>query len=215
VARAFRRRGRGADERFVAVLDEAERGVVVGLLEQVRDLLDDAYEEADGSAAAAPGETGDPAFDAIVSGLGGMGQGVSLAAEDQVDLSASPDPALARLFPPAHRDDDEVAAQFRAMTQDGLRDRKLANLRTAIAAIGGASDKHVRLGRPDATALMVALTDVRLVLAERIGVHTEEDTERLREIAANADPDEPIVYASAVYDFLSWLQEGLAEALLP
>jgi hypothetical protein len=62
---------------------------------------------------------------------------------------------------------------------------------------------------------MVALTDVRLVLAERIGVHTEEDSDRLREVAAYADPDEPIVYASAVYDFLSWLQEGLAEALLP
>jgi hypothetical protein len=215
MAKGFRRRGRGAAERFVAVLDEAERGVVVGLLEQVRDLLDDAYVDEGGSPVEAPGETGDTAFDAIVSGLGGMGQGVSLAPEDHVDLSASEDPALARLFPAAHRDDDEVAAQFRAMTQDGLRERKLANLRTAVAALRGATDRHVRLARPDATALMVALTDVRLVLAERIGVHTEEDSERLREIAANADPDEPIVYASAVYDFLSWLQEGLAEALLP
>ncbi len=161
-----------------------------------------------------PGATGDAEFDRIVSGLGGMGQGVSLAAEDQVDLSASEDPALARLFPSAHRDDDEVAAQFRAMTQDGLRGRKLANLRTAIAALTSATDKHVRLARPEATALMVALTDVRLVLAERVGVHTEEDADRLRELGATADPDDPIVYASAVYDFLSWLQEGLAEALL-
>lgn len=214
MAKGFRRKGRGADERFVAVLDDAERGVVIGLLEQVRDLLDDAYDGEDESVPA-PGSTGDAEFDRIVSGLGGVGQGVSVAAEDQVDLSDSDDPALARLFPPAHRDDDEVAAEFRAMSQDGLRDRKLANLRTAITALRSADDKRVRLGRPDATALMVALTDVRLVLAERIGVKTEDDADRLRSVAANADPDDPIAYASAVYDFLSWIQEGLAEALLP
>ncbi len=215
MAKGFRRKGRGSGEHFDATLDEAERGVVVGLLEQVRDLLDDAYEEGADPATRAPGATGDAAFDAIVSGLGGIGQGVSVAAEDQVDLSASEDPALARLFPPAHRDDDEAAAQFRALTQDGLRDRKLANLRTAISALRSVPDKHVRLTRPDATALMVALTDVRLVLAERIGIHTEDDSDRLRRLAGEADPDDPVAYASAVYDFLSWLQEGLADALLP
>jgi hypothetical protein len=190
VAKGFRRKGRGAHEQFTAVLDDAERGVVAGLMEQVRDLLDDAY-DGDTESVPAPGTTGDAEFDRIVSGLGGVGQGVSLAAEDQVDLSASDDPALARLFPPAHRDDDEVAAQFRAMTQDGIRDRKLANLRTAVDCLRAATGRHLRLARPEATAFMVALTDVRLVLAERIGIHTEEDSERIRELAANADVDDP------------------------
>lgn len=214
MAKGFKRKGRGATATFVATLDDAERGVIVGLLEQTRDLIDESYADRDGAPPEPHPGTGDADFDAIVSGLGGMGQGVSVAAEDQTDLGVSDDPAIARLFPTANRVDEEAAAQFRAMTQDGLRQRKLANLRTAITALSG-EDKRVRLGRPEATALMVALTDVRLVLAERIGITTEDDSERLRELAASADPDDPVAYASAIYDFLSWVQEGLAEALLP
>lgn len=212
MAKGFRRKGKGAGARFVAVLDAAERAVVVGLLEQTRDLLE--ATDAGGDAPTAPPATGDDDFDAIVSGLGGIGQGVSVAAEDQVDLGSSEDPAVARLFPTANREDPEAAARFRATTQAGLRARKLANLTTAIGALAG-HDRHVRLARPEATALMVALTDVRLVLAERIGIRTEDDGERLREVAEAADLDDPVAYASAVYDVLSWLQEGLAEALLP
>ena len=73
MARGFRRRGKGADLRYAAKLDEVERGVVIGLMEQVIELLD---------APAAPTEAADP-FDQIVAGMGGLGIGVSVLPEDQ------------------------------------------------------------------------------------------------------------------------------------
>ena len=46
------------------------------------------------------------------------------------------DPALARLLPSAHRDDDEVAAEFRRYTEQGLRARKRAGLELARQTLG-------------------------------------------------------------------------------
>ena len=68
--------------------------------------------------------------------------------------------------------------------------------------------------RPQAEALLVALTDTRLLLGERLGLQTEEDTERLAREAAVADLDDPLVYAVSVYDFLTWLQDSLTGALM-
>ncbi len=43
-------------------------------------------------------------------------------------LEGPRDPALERLLPPAHREDEAVAAEFRRLTEQGLRERKTANL---------------------------------------------------------------------------------------
>ncbi len=71
----------------------------------------------------------------------------------------------------------------------------------------------MRLDPDQGRTLLVALTDVRLVLGERMGLRTEEDMEVL-EAAATEDDDGPLAYALAVYDFLTWLQETLATAML-
>ena len=63
--------------------------------------------------------------------------------------------------------------------------------------------------------MVVALTDVRLVLGERLGLRTDEDLDELEAQVASLDDDDPAVYALAVYDFLTWLQETLAHALAP
>ena len=62
--------------------------------------------------------------------------------------------------------------------------------------------------------MLTALTDVRLVLGERMGLRTDEDVDVLEAVAADLDPDDPLAYALAIYDFLTWLQETLASAML-
>ena len=125
------------------------------------------------------------------------------------------DPALERIFPTANREDEQVAAEFRRLTEDGLRARKTANLTTAITALSGVADQKVSLEQPEALALLIALTDVRLVLGERLGLRRDDDVELLEEQVSGLPRDDPAVYALAVYDFLTWLQETLATAMLP
>ncbi|XVX21533.1 DUF2017 domain-containing protein [Actinomycetota bacterium] len=205
MARGFQRKGKT----YAAKLDDAERGVVLGLMEQVLDLVAPDLQ---------PTTSGDP-FDDIVAGLGSLGAGVSVAGEDQVpdgaDALAERDPALARLLPTANREDEQAAAEFRRLTEHSLRTTKARNLRIAIESLAGAERSRVVLTEQQAIATVVALTDVRLVLGERLGLHTDEDVERMETLAAELDPDEPVVYAMAVYDFLTWLQETLATAMLP
>jgi hypothetical protein len=208
VARAFKKR----DGRYVARLDAVERGLVVGLMEQVRELV--APEQDDAS-------TGGDDFDSIVASLGGIGLGVSLSAADQAgagheltgDGPEPRDPALDRIFPTANRQDEQAAAEFRRLTEETLRARKTANLDTALAALSGVQDQRVSLDRDEAVALVVALTDVRLVLGERLGLKQDDDLELLEEEVSSLPEDDPAVYALAVYDFLTWLQETLAHAL--
>ena len=216
MARGFRRRGSGAGVRYTAQLDALERATVAGLMEQVHDLLDPDPEPdpAPGSGAGDPGDAGEDAtFASIVAGLG---MGVTVAAEDQVGVdpsAAGRDPALERLLPTANREDDEAASEFRRLTETGLRQRKAAGLALAVSVLRGDDDK-LRLDAAQARAFLTALTDVRLVLGERMGLRTDEDLDLLEAAADDLDPDDPLGYALAVYDFLTWLQETLAGAML-
>jgi len=198
VAKAFKRKG----ERFVAHLDEVEREVVVSLLEQTREFLAPVYRE----------PTGD-AFDDLVATLGVSQPGDPGLADPQVER----DPALERLLPTAHRGDPAMAAEFRRLTEQGLRERKAANLATAIAAIAAvqeADGDKVRLSLEQAQATVVALTDVRLLLGERLGLRTDEDAEDLQDRLEAASEDDPELFLAAYYDFMTWLQESLTQALM-
>ena len=142
------------------------------------------------------------------------------------DEVASRDPALQRLLPPASRDDEQLAADFRGMTEDHLRRQKTATLATAISALGGDPSgalgvdlehggERVELDLGQAQALMRALTDVRLVLAERLDLRTDEDSERLHALVESAeDLDDPRTLLAAYYDFLTWLQESVTLAVM-
>ncbi len=73
---------------------------------------------------------------------------------------------------------------------------------------------------PDARAVAAALTDVRLVLGERLGLRDDSDAERLYALAVAggsdvADDEEATArFLAAVYVVLSELQESLVERLL-
>jgi hypothetical protein len=195
VARAFKRRG----GRFVARLDDGEREVVLGLLEQTRELL-----------APAPRELTGDAFEDLVSSLG-----LQRLKDLDEDLAPEPrDPALERLLPSAHREDPALAAEFRRLTEYGLRDRKATNIAKTISAIQDSDGEKVKLDREHAEAMVVALTDVRLLLGERLGLRTDDDAEDLQGRLEGVSQDDPRLYLATCYDFLTWLQESLVQALM-
>ena len=199
MAKAFKRKG----ARFVARLDDVERDVVVGLLEQTYEFL-----------APEPREpTSDP-FDDLVSRLGMPRLKDTEDAAGEDGPAALRDPAMDRILPSAHRDDPALSAEFRRLTEHGIREGKAANLATAITALLSADGDKVRLDQEQAQATVVALTDVRLLLGERLGLRTDEDADALQARLALASQDDPQLYLGAVYDFLTWLQETLIQALM-
>ena len=113
------------------------------------------------------------------------------------------DAAVARLFPVAYRDDPDRETEFRLLARDELRSSHLA----ALATLEESADAE-RLDEEQLLAWMRAINDVRLVLGTRLDV-TEEGDERPTDVT---DPRAP---AFAVYDFLTWLQGEIVEALTP
>jgi Domain of unknown function (DUF2017) len=211
--RPFRGRTRGVEVH----LDAGERELLRHLLAQLDDLLDDGRPASTDPLAALVG------FDLSAADLedqpGADGNAVVDGEPDgELDGEPDEDPALARLLPEGNRDDPVAAAEFRRYTEGGLRARKRANARTASAALAGAGP--VMLGAEEAMALLTSLTDVRLVLAERLGLRSDEDAAELhrlltlRAVSPEAgDGQDRWAAIAAIYDILTWWQESLVAAL--
>ena len=112
------------------------------------------------------------------------------------------DPALRRLFQPAH-DDPETEEQYRSLVGDQLVHGRTAAVAVVRETLG--SDTH---DPEEADAWLRALNDLRLLLGTRLDVSEEIDFEHL-------DLETPHGRDLAVYGYLSWLQEQLVEALAP
>jgi hypothetical protein len=110
------------------------------------------------------------------------------------------DPALRRLFPPAHSD-RESEEQYRSLVGDQL----LSGRTKALATMRETLELHT-LDPDQADAWLRALNDLRLVLGTRLDVNEEIDWEAV-------DLQDPRGRDLAVYGYLSWLQEQLVEAL--
>jgi hypothetical protein len=118
----------------------------------------------------------------------------------QVD---SDDPALERLVPIAYRDDPDAAAEFRRYTRSGLIDTKTAKAGAVAAALlGGSGDDGgtIDLAEDEAERWLPVLTDLRLIVAERLGI-TEDDS---------PVPDDSL---GEVYHWLGQLQAYLIDAV--
>lgn len=130
------------------------------------------------------------------------------------------DPAILRLLPNAAPTDREVASEFRRLTEADLRTTKVTRLKAMWKQLSeDGPDWEVRVEEAMGTA--AALTDVRLVLASRLALETDEDAERLHteiELAEHAldtaaedellvDPER--VWLGMLYQALTWLQESL------
>jgi hypothetical protein len=119
------------------------------------------------------------------------------------ELLASDDPVLDRLYPVAYPDDEDRETEYRLLVRDELRSSHEA----ALAALEESADAE-RLDEEQLQAWMRAVNEVRLVIGTRLDV-TEEGHERPTE------PDDPRSSAFAVYDYLTWLQGTIVEALSP
>lgn len=174
-----------------------ERALLARLLDDVEGMLAEDAAEREG---VAPGGSVEGDDDVLA------------ALEAQLTPPPPSDPAVARLLPAGHRDDADLAAGFRRLTEHGLRERKRAGLGLASAAL--VRSEPVVLDTAEALALVKGLTDVRLVLAERLGLRTDSDAEALHAALARArDLDDPRTAAAALYDALTWWQESLVSAL--
>ncbi|PMC76575.1 MULTISPECIES: DUF2017 domain-containing protein [unclassified Brachybacterium] len=134
------------------------------------------------------------------------------------------DTAIKRLFPDASAD-PEAAAEYRRLGQQDLADGKLADLRAVIRILDatGPGPSEVSVDDDQALQLLRALNDVRIVLADRLGLQRDGDFDTVRmlqqigeRVEGSALEDDEHVGSDvviAVYELLSWLQESLLRAL--
>lgn len=122
---------------------------------------------------------------------------------DELVGATGDDPALERLFPVAYRDDPDAAAEFSRYTRSGLVDSKTANSGAVAAALivdGSAEGGLVELSEEAAGRWLPVLTDLRLIVAERIGIRADDDP----------IPDDAL---GEVYHWLGQLQAYLIDAI--
>jgi len=197
--RGFEARGDAA----VAELDSEERAVVARVIADVGLLLD-------GESFGMEPERVEDAEEELFRHLRGF----------EAALSDPEDPAVLRILPNAAPTDREVADEFRRLTEPELRATKVDRLRVMWLALSEDGPEW-EVPEDQAMATAAALTDVRLVLAARLGLDTDDDADALHrelEIAEHAlatgDASDSVVnpervWLGMLYQALTWLQESL------
>jgi uncharacterized protein DUF2017 len=115
------------------------------------------------------------------------------------------DPVRQRLFPDGYRDDEEAAAEFRELTETGLRDDKAARAERCRAELPAGSGE-LSLPPDAAERWLTVLNDLRLALGTRLGVTEDEP--------ADIDPADPRAQSWVVYYWLTTLQDGLVQTAM-
>jgi hypothetical protein len=134
---------------------------------------------------------------------------------------APSDPALARLLPPMSHDDPGLSAELRALTEDSVRAGKVSRLEVVWRELAAPEVRADAVVVPEGkeAAWLAALTDVRLVLATRLGISDDADAEAVYERAQGEGPepederDEVTDALATMYAALTWWQESLLEAM--
>lgn len=204
---------------YVAALSTPERLVLAQVTGDVVELLggEDADDETD-----VPAETDVPVLPGTDLGADGpvgepgvptedLAPEVTGTPEDQLrqllagidaDVVVAPaDPAVRRLLPDAS-EDPEVALEFRRLTDDDLRQRKVDRLlrfADLLLEASPSADEDEQLpmvvGRDEGAEIAGALGDVRQVIGSRLGLQSDADTDALyRSVSATwgeEDDDEP------------------------
>jgi hypothetical protein len=127
-----------------------------------------------------------------------------------VDRPRPEDPALLRLLPDVDPEDDERSAEFRRLTEFDLKQAKAHNVRIVLLGLSKGND--ISLTRDEVLAWMKGLNDLRLVLAVRLGIDTEEAQEE--KYAHREDLSESEDLTLTLYDFVTWIQDRLTTTLL-
>ena len=111
------------------------------------------------------------------------------------------DPAMRRLYPAAHLDDPEAAAEFDGFVRGDLTAQRMRSIETMTRTIDAR-----RLNEEEIAAWLAAINDLRLILGVRLNV---------TEVSVPADfegePEREAAYA--LYAYLSYLEEEIVQAL--
>lgn len=210
----------------VAHLDDEERTVMARIVADVGLLLG-------GEPFGAGGEQPFPHADASHSETAGEDAPHSSIADEVAAYLARlgeavrepDDPAVLRVLPNAAPTDREAADEFRRLTEPDLRSLKVGRLRRMWEQLSE-DGPDWEVAADDAPGTAAALTDVRLVIAERLGLETDHDAERLSTevaLAAHAmetgadrelDIEPERVWLGMLYGALTWLQGSLVECLM-
>lgn len=114
------------------------------------------------------------------------------------------DPVAIRMFPDAYPQDEDASAEFRRLTESDLVAQKTTNVTTVHEWLTGARDGA--FGAEDEQAWLRCLTDLRLTIADRLGIVDSASEER----SYRSDSG---VGLRDVYDWLGYVQEHLIETL--
>lgn len=126
------------------------------------------------------------------------GQLVRGLVADYLAVMAGEHAAPARLFPQAYPDDPGATEDFARRVGPGLRDRKIENADLVATSLSLTSP--IALGRVIAERWLPVLTDLRLLIADRLGIEADEDP----------IPDDQL---GLIYVWLGGVQEELVSAL--
>lgn len=135
--------------------------------------------------------------------------------QESGDSHPADDPAIARLVPDAYSDDAAASQEFRDVTQDDLIARRIDDAGVLLSTLGAvelvppdAAPEDLRysevvsvtIDSDESRSWMRTLAAVRLVLAERLGIRTEDDH----------GVDDP---RFGIYDWLGYRLDGLVHAV--
>ena len=220
--RAFRR----VPEGLACGLDDWERELIARLALEVRGLL-----QADAPSAedAGESETSSPSRpDPVRPGESERDREVLEALDFDLDAPINhvhagrpnADPVIAVLLPQAS-EDPLTSMEVSSLTRARLRGDKVDRLERLAAELRAPSG-------PEGTVLVApgqesdwlgATNDIRLVLAQRLGIESAQDAERVHTAAFQELPEEETSReqwyrgTALVYDMITWWQESLVSAL--
>ncbi len=218
------------DQIFYAALTTGERLYLASIAGDVMDLLAadlSEHEIPEATAGELPGHrTHDQSEEALSASFSDLVAGLNLDSE----ISAPRDPAVLRLLPQASLD-PLVAQEFRRFTDRDLRLAKanrLAKLSELLLGVAGDEhdDVHVDLevSAEQAPQIAGAINDIRLVLAERLEIETEAQSETAYElavIAISAEEQEDLTedeyrryLLASLFVVTGYLLESLSECVL-
>ena len=187
---------------YVARLDPFERDVLVQVVADVAELLGDRPLARPAGSRYGPSARGEddlhpsPGDDLHPSSGDGPrpdGADAWTSLDPHRDALEPPDDiGVRRLFPDASKD-PSIAAEFRRLTEDELRRTKRDRLHSLWESLirlpfdPDAAELEFVVGPEQASDLAATLTDIRLILADRLGLETDEDVNLLYDELADAD----------------------------
>ena len=121
------------------------------------------------------------------------------------------DRALRRLLPNVMKNDDDASLEFRRYTERSLRESKIGALKAAALSL---DRDDLVLTPDDARHWATALNDVRLVLAERLDIRDDADADNIHLMQDWSQAEDVESYLALVYNFTTWLQESLVQAMV-